>query len=284
MLDEKKIKTLEANAEKIRERVIEMLLRAGSGHAAGSLGTAEIFSALYFHILNHRPKEPLWDGRDRLVLSAGHICPAQYAALSLAGYFPAEELKTLRKINSRLQGHPHRGSLPGVETTSGPLGSGLSQSVGMALSARMDGYHNRVYCIVSDGEHGEGNHWEAVMAAGKYRLGNLVVIVDRNGIQIDGQTEDVMPLESLSKKYEAFNWNVIQINGHDVEAIVHASLEAEAMREKPSVIIAKTIPGKGVSFMEKNYVWHGKAPNKEEAEKALRELRTLRGRISSELD
>jgi transketolase len=283
-LTEKKLRSLEASAEKIREHVIEMLLRAGSGHAAGSLGTADIFSALYFHILRHDPKRPQWDARDRFVLSAGHICPAQYAALALAGYFPIEKLKSLRALGSPLQGHPHRGSLPGVETTSGPLGSGLAQAVGMALAARLNGAPWRVYCLTSDGEHNEGNHWEAVMAAAKYRLSNLTVIVDRNFIQIDGTTERVMPLESLKEKYEAFKWHAVETDGNDVRSLIGAVREAEVMHERPTAIIAKTIPGKGVSFMERNYLWHGKAPSREEAAKALRELRTLRGKISSDLD
>ncbi len=283
-LTEKKLRSLEASAEKIREHVIEMLLRAGSGHAAGSLGTADIFSALYFHILRHNPKRPQWDARDRFVLSAGHICPAQYAALALAGYFPIEKLKSLRAVGSPLQGHPHRGSLPGVETTSGPLGSGLAQAVGMALAARLNGAPWRVYCLTSDGEHNEGNHWEAVMAAAKYRLSNLTVIVDRNFIQIDGTTERVMPLESLKEKYEAFKWHAVETDGNDVRSLIGAVREAEVMHERPTAIIAKTIPGKGVSFMERNYLWHGKAPSREEAAKALRELRTLRGKISSDLD
>lgn len=281
-LGEKKLKALEAKAELARELIIQTLLRAGSGHAAGPLGMADIFIALYFHILRHDPKKPLTPLRDRLILSAGHLCPAQYATLALAGYFPEDELKTLRKIGSRLQGHPHRGSLPGIETTSGPLGSGLSQAIGMALAARLDEKKIRVICVASDGEHQEGNWWEAVMTAAKYKLDNLIVMVDRNRIQIDGNTEKVMPLESLKTKYEAFHWNVLEIDGNDIEAIINAFSEASAMKGKPIAIIARTIPGKGVSFMEKNYLWHGKAPNNEEAEKALHELRTLKGRIEHE--
>ena len=283
-ITEKKLKFLELTAEDIREKVIKMLLTAGSGHSAGSLGMADIFSAFYFHLLDHNPKKPNWDGRDRLVLSAGHICPAQYAALALAVYFPIEELKTLRKINSRLQGHPHRGSLPGIETSSGPLGSGLSQSIGMALSAKLNCEKHRIFCISSDGEHGEGNFWEAIMFAGKNRLNNITLIVDRNNIQIDGYTEDVMPLEPLREKYESFNWHVLEIDGHDIEGFVHAVYEAKAVYESPTVILAHTIPGKGVSFMEKNYSWHGKTPSKAQAIKAIREIRTLRGHIEAEFD
>ncbi|MFH0806497.1 MAG: transketolase [Candidatus Brennerbacteria bacterium] len=281
-LHEQKLKILEEKANRIRETIIETLLTAGSGHSAGPLGMADIFTALYFHVLNHNPKAPDWSKRDRLVLSNGHICPVLYVTMAYAGYFPMEELKTLRKLNSRLQGHPHRLSLPGVETTSGPLGSGLGQAAGMALAARLDNAKHRIYCITSDAEHQEGNHWEAVMAAGKYRLSNLTTIVDRNNIQIDGYTEDVMPLEPLREKYEAFRWHVLEIDGHNMTEFVDAVAEAKAIYEKPTVIIAHTIPGKGVNFMEQKYEWHGRVPNKEEAKAALHELRTLGRRIKSE--
>ncbi|PIP30064.1 transketolase [Candidatus Jorgensenbacteria bacterium CG10_big_fil_rev_8_21_14_0_10_54_38] len=281
-LHEKKLQYLESLANRIRETIVEMLLHAGSGHSAGPLGMADIFTALYFHVLNHNPKAPDWAKRDRLVLSNGHICPVQYVTMAYAGYFPLEELKTLRKLNSRLQGHPHRKSLPGVETTSGPLGSGLGQVVGMALAARLDNAKHHIYCIASDAEHQEGNHWEAVMCAGKYRLSNLTLIVDRNNIQISGYTEDVMPLEPLREKYEAFRWHVLEIDGHNMTEFVDAVAEAKAIYEKPTVIIAHTIPGKGVSFMEQKYEWHGRAPNRDEAKKALSELRTLGRRIQSE--
>ncbi len=281
-LHERKLKFLEEKANQIRETLIETLLEAGSGHSAGPLGMADIFTALYFHVLNHNPKMPEWPDRDRLVLSNGHICPIRYVTMAHAGYFPMAELKTLRKINSRLQGHPHRTALPGVETTSGPLGSGLSQAVGMALAARMDKKKHRVYCAVSDGEHDAGNIWEAIMFAGKNRLNNLTVIVDRNNIQIDGTTENIMPLEPFADKYRAFNWHVLEVDGHNIEQFVDAVSEAKAIYEKPTVIIAHTIPGKGVSFMEGDFVWHGKPPNKEEAAKALAELRTLGGQIKSE--
>ncbi len=281
-LHDKKMKFLEEMANTLREDVIEMLEEAGSGHSAGPLGMADIFSALYFHVLNHNPKKPDWPERDRLVLSNGHICPIRYAAMARAGYFPIEELLTLRKINSRLQGHPHRQALPGVETTSGPLGSGLSQAIGMALAAKLDNKKYRVYCAMSDGELEEGNIWEAAMFAGKNKLSSVTAIIDRNNIQIDGHTEDVMPLESLKDKFEAFRWHVLEIDGHNIEQFIDAVNEARAIYEKPTVIIAHTIPGKGVSFMENDYLWHGKPPTKEEAERAFKELRTLEGKIKSE--
>ncbi|MHB9019563.1 MAG: transketolase [Minisyncoccota bacterium] len=281
-IHEKKMEFLEEMANTLREDVVEMLLEAGSGHSAGPLGMADIFSALYFHVLNHDPKKPDWPDRDRLILSNGHICPIRYAAMARAGYFPIEELLTLRKINSRLQGHPHRKALPGVETTSGPLGSGLSQSIGVALAGKLDNKKYRVFCAMSDGELEEGNTWEAFMFAGKNKLSNLVAIIDRNNIQIDGNTEDVMSLEPLKEKFESFKWHVIEIDGHNIEQFIDATNEAKAIHEKPTVIIAHTIPGKGVSFMENDYMWHGKPPTKEEADRALVELRTLGGKIKSE--
>jgi len=281
-LDDKKIEYLEILANQIRQDVIKMLVEAGSGHSAGSLGMADIFTAMYFHVLNHDPKNPFWPDRDRLVLSNGHICPVLYATMARAGYFPLEELTTLRKINSRLQGHPHRESLPGIETTSGPLGSGLSQAIGIALAAKLDHKKYRTYCLMSDGEHDEGNVWEAVMFAGKNRLSNLTAILDRNNIQIDGFTENVMPLEPLKAKYESFNWHVLEVDGHNISDFIDAVFEAQAIFEKPTMIIAHTIPGKGVSFMERDYAWHGIPPNKEQAAAALKELRTLGGKIKSE--
>jgi transketolase len=271
-ITEAKLKFIKERATEIRSEAIKMITEAGSGHPAGSLGMADIFASFYFHILNHDPKNPSWGDRDRLILSNGHICPAQYAALALSGYFPIKELWNLRKINSRLQGHPHRTSLPGVETTSGPLGSGLGQSIGVALSAKLDSKRWRTYCLLSDGEHDEGNHWEAAMFAGKMRLNNLTAIVDRNNIQIDGYTEDVMPLEPFRDKYISFGWHVIEADGHSPYEIIAAVNEAKAVYEKPSVIIAHTIPGKGVSFMENNYLWHGKAPSGKEAKTALEEI------------
>ena len=282
ILNEKKSKFLEETANKIRQDIVEMLTEAGSGHSASPLGTADIFAALYFHILNHNPKKPDWPDRDRFVLSCGHYCPVQYAAMARAGYFPLEELKTLRKLDSRLQGHPHRTALPGIEVTSGPLGDGLPQAVGMALAAKMDGKKHRVYCLTSDGEHDTGIIWEAAMFAGKNRLSNLTLIIDRNNIQIDGFTENVMPIEPLKDKYEAFNWHVLEVDGHNMESFIDAINEAMAIYEKPTVIIAHTIPGKGVDFMEWDYNWHGKPPKTDEAKKALHQLRTLGGKIKSE--
>jgi transketolase len=276
------INEIKYKANDIRQDIIEMLVQAGSGHSAGPLDMADIFAALYFDVLNHNPKEPEWEGRDRLVLSCGHIAPVLYASLAEAGYFAKKELATLRKLNSRLQGHPHNLVLPGIETTSGPLAQGSSQAAGMALALKMDHLHNRVYLIMSDGEQQEGQTWEAVMFAGKYRLNNLTAIMDRNNIQIDGYTEDIMPLENLKAKYEAFNWHVLEIDGHNIQAVINACQEAKAIYEKPTLIIAHTIAGKGVDFMEGDYKWHGNPPNKEQAKLALDELRTLRGKISSE--
>jgi len=279
---DKKMEFLEEMANLIRKDVIEMLLEAGSGHSAGPLGMADIFSALYFHVLDHDPKNPDWADRDRLILSNGHICPVRYAAMARAGYFPVEELLTLRKINSRLQGHPHRKVLPGVETTSGPLGSGLSQAIGVALAGKLDDKKYRVFCAMSDGELQEGNTWEALMFAGKNKLNNLVAIIDRNNIQIDGNTEDIMSLEPLKEKLESFKFHVIEIDGHNIEQFIDAVNEAKVIHEKPTVIIAHTIPGKGVSFMENDYSWHGKPPKKEEADKALIELGILGDKIKNE--
>ncbi len=286
------IQNLEGKANIIRQDIIKMLVEAGSGHSAGPLGMADIFTALYFNVLNHDPKKPAWPERDRLILSNGHICPVLYATLAHAGYFPVSELATLRKLGSRLQGHPHRTALPGLETTSGPLGSGLSQACGMALAGGIDNKKWWVYCLTSDGEHDAGNTWEAIMLAGKYKLNNLTVIIDRNNIQIDGFTENVMPLESLKAKYEAFNWYVLEIDGHNFEQIIAACNGAKAIYNKPVVIIAHTIPGKGVDFMEKDFRWHGippgiqdipgEPPKTEQVKLALKELRTLKGRIKSE--
>lgn len=281
-LHEEKIKFLETKANEIRQTIIESLVAAGSGHTAGPLGMADIFTGLYFHILKHDPKNPEWEERDRLVLSNGHICPVQYAAMAHIGYFPVEETKTLRKFGTRLQGHPHRGVLPGIETTSGPLGSGLSQSVGMAIGFKMDKKPNQVFCLMSDGEQECGQTWEAAMLAGKLKLDNLTAIIDRNNIQIDGMTEDIMPLESLRAKYEAFNWHVLEINGHNFEEIVNAVEEARAIFEKPVCIIAHTIPGKGIPEIEFDFRWHGIPPNAEQAKKFLEQLRTLGGKIESE--
>ena len=281
-LNDSKITELELKAEQIRESVVEMLVEAGSGHTAGPLGMADVFTAFYFHILNHRPSEPDWPDRDRIILSNGHIVPVRYATMAHAGYFPLAELMTLRKFGSRLQGHPERERLPGLETTSGPLGSGLSQSAGIAYGARLDGRKFRVYCFMSDGEQEEGNIWEAAMFVAKNNLHNITGIIDRNNIQIDGLVENIMPLEPFRKKYEAFGWHVLEINGHNFEEIANAVETAKEITEKPTVIIANTIPGKGVPEIEGDYNWHGKPPTKEEAKVFLHELRTLRGKIESE--
>jgi len=285
MLSTEKIKQLELKANDIRQSIIEMLLEAGSGHTAGPLDMADIFTYLYFHVLKHNPKNPSWPDRDRIVLSNGHICPVLYATMAHAGYFPAGELKTLRKFGSRLQGHPHRDFLPALETSSGPLGSGLSQAVGMALADRIDRGRTsdrQFYCLVGDGELDEGQNWEAIMLAGKERLQNLTVIIDRNNIQIDGFTEDIMPLNPLADKWQAFGWHVQEIDGHNFAMIHEAIGDARAVFDKPSVIIANTIASKGVPEFERQFEWHGKPPNKDEAALALRELRTWRGKIKSE--
>ncbi|HNW71635.1 MAG TPA: transketolase [Candidatus Paceibacterota bacterium] len=273
-LSDKKIKELEKKSNCIRKSIIEMLAEAGSGHTAGSLGMADIFTIFYFHILKHDPKNPFWEERDRVVLSNGHICPVLYATMAHAGYFPVEELKTLRKFDSRLQGHPHREYLPQMETSSGPLGSGLSEAVGMALADKIDGKNKErfIYCFMSDGEHDEGNTWEGIMLAGKNKLNNLIAIVDRNNIQIDGNTEKIMPLDSLVNKYKAFNWNVFEVDGHNFKKINEVIEEAQEEKEKPTVIIAHTIPCKGIKKWEGDFHWHGKAPTKQEAEEALKEL------------
>ena len=281
-LSDKEIQEIETKAADIRETLIEMLVSAGSGHTAGPLGMADIFAAFYFHILKHDPKNPHWEERDRLFLSNGHICPVRYAAMAHAGYFPVEECLTLRKFGSRLQGHPEREKLPGVETTSGPLGSGLGQAAGYAYGARMDGKKFRVYALMSDGEQDAGNTWESAMFVGNNLLSNLTAVIDRNNIQINGMTEQVMPLENLRAKYEAFNWPVIEVDGHNIAAFVAAINEAKAIYEKPTVIIAHTIPGKGVKEIEFDYHWHGKPPSAKEATDFLAELRTMRGKIQSE--
>lgn len=277
------IKQLEQKAIIIRENVIRMLEKAGSGHSAGSLGLADVFTAMYFAVLKHDPTNPEWEERDILIMSNGHCVPVRYAAMAEAGYFPKKELLTLRKLGSRLQGHPERTRLPGLESTSGPLGSGLSEACGIALALRMDSTsHRHVYVTMGDGELDEGNVWEAAMLAPKYGLNNVTAIVDRNNIQIDGPTETVMPLNDLKKKWEAFGWHVLEIDGNDIEAIIDACAMARAITDKPVCILAFTIPGKGVDFMEYDYKWHGIPPNHEQAMKALHELRTLGGKIRSD--
>lgn len=281
-LTDEQVQDLETKAEAIRETILDMLVEAKSGHTAGPLGMSDIFAAFYFHILKHDPKNPDWEERDRLILSNGHIVPVRYSAMAHAGYFPIEECLTLRKFGSRLQGHPERERLPGLETTSGPLGEGLSQGNGLAYAFRLDGKPNSVYVCMGDGEQDEGNVWEAVMWAGKQKLANLTAVIDRNNIQIDGMTEDIMPLESLRAKYEAFNWHVLEVNGHDIRAFIGAVEEAKSIYEKPVVIIAHTIPGKGVPEIEFDYRWHGKAPTKEEAKEFLKEIRNGAGRVPHE--
>ncbi|MDE2031002.1 MAG: transketolase [Patescibacteria group bacterium] len=284
-LTDLKIKELKITANNIRQSIIEMLVEAKSGHTAGPLGMADIFTLLYFHALKQDPKRPDWKDRDRLVLSNGHICPVLYATMAYAGYMPINELLTLRKFGSRLQGHPHREFMPWLENSSGPLGSGLSQAIGMAIADRIDfgpGTDKTIYCLTGDGELNEGQNWEAIMLAGKEHLRNLLVIVDRNNIQIDGFTENVMPLDDLAAKWQSFNWHVQEIDGHNFRDINDAICKAKAVYEKPSVIIARTIPGKGVREFERDYHWHGTPPNKEQGQMALKELRTLGGRIKSE--
>lgn len=281
-LSDADVKKLEQKAGDIRQTIIEMLVAAGSGHTAGPLGMADMFAALYFRVLRHKPEDPAWEERDRLFLSNGHTAPVRYATMAHAGYFPVEECLTLRKFGSRLQGHPERLKLPGLESTSGPLGSGLSQASGYAYAARMDGKTFRVFCMMSDGEQQEGNTWEAAMFAGANRLSNLTAVMDRNNIQIDGMTEDIMPLEPLRQKYEAFGWHVLEIDGHNIPQFVQACGEAAAVAERPTLILAHTIPGKGVRSIERDFRWHGKPPGKEEAKVFLHELRTMEGRVSSE--
>lgn len=277
------IKDLDQIANNIRQDIIAMLEEAGSGHSAGPLGLADIFAALYFDILKHDPDNPDWDQRDLLILSNGHCAPVLYATLAHAGYFDKKELLTLRKFGSRLQGHPERVKLPGLETTSGPLGCGLSQGIGMALAHRIDDEKHRwVYVVMGDGEQDEGNIWEAAMLGGKEKVSNVIGIIDRNNIQIDGPTEHVMPLEDLSAKWSAFGWHVIEVNGNNIESFIDACSMARTIVEKPVVIIAHTVPGQGVDFMEYDFHWHGKTPDHKQAKIALHELRTLGGKIKSE--
>lgn len=273
---------LEHKANQVRQDIIEMLVEAGSGHSAGPLGLADLVTALYFDVMNIQPDNPEYESRDLFFLSNGHTVPVQYAVMAERGFFPKEELLTLRKLGSRLQGHPERTMLPGLENTSGPLGSGLSQAAGYAYSLQyLDKIlHRFVYVVAGDGELNEGNIWEAAMFAGKYKLSQLVLFVDRNNIQIDGSTEDIMPLEDLRGKFESFGWHVQEIDGHNIESIIDAASMARAINTRPSVVITHTIPGKGVDFMEYDYKWHGAPPNREQAKEALHKLRTLNGRIT----
>lgn len=277
------ITQLEKKANEVRQDIIRMLEAAGSGHSAGPLGLADIVTALYFNIMNIDPANPEWSERDVFFLSNGHTVPVQYAVMAERGYFDVDELTSLRKFGSRLQGHPERTKLPGLENTSGPLGSGLSQAAGYAYTLQYidDVKHRWVYVVTGDGELNEGNIWEAAMFAGKYKLSQLIVYIDRNNIQIDGSTDDVMPLEDLRGKWESFGWHVQEIDGHNIDSVIDAASMARAISNKPSVIIAHTIPGKGVDFMEYDYKWHGVPPNKEQAKEALKKLRTLNGKITS---
>lgn len=282
------ITELEQQAVVIREDIIKMLEHAKSGHSAGPMGLADVFTALYFDVLKIDPNKPGWKERDLLLLSNGHCVPVQYAAMARAGYLEVDELMTLRQFGSRLQGHPERLKLPGLETTSGPLGCGLSQAAGMSLAMRMNNdLHRWIYVVMGDGELNEGNIWEAAMLASKYNLNNIIGIIDRNNIQIDGPTEKVMPLEDLAAKWDSFGWHVIEIDGNNIEQIIDACAMGRAIVEKPTVIIAHTIPGKGVDFMEYDYHWHGGGPgvgvpDHKQAVKALHELRTLQGKIVGE--
>ncbi|MBI4377614.1 MAG: transketolase [Nitrospinae bacterium] len=259
-------------ARGLRIEIIKMIYRAGSGHPGGSLSCADIIAVLYFHEMRIDPKEPGWQDRDRFILSKGHACPAWYSALALRGYFPIEALSKLRKLNSPLQGHPDMRKLPGLDMTTGSLGNGLSIGIGMAICGKVDEKDYRVYVILGCGELDEGMIWEAAMCAHKYKLDNLTAIVDYNGLQLDGKTEDIMPLEPLGDKWKAFGWNTIEIDGHNIKDILTAIDKAKSARGCPTVIIAHTVKGKGVSFMENNPDWHGKPLTKAEYEQAMKEL------------
>lgn len=269
-------KRLEEKARELRQLVIRQVAAAGSGHVAGPLGFADVMTVLYFRVLRLRPEEPDWPNRDLFVMSNGHYAPLLYAAMAMRGFLSESELMSLRQFGSRLQGHPERVKLPGLETTSGPLGCGLSQAAGMAYHLQyLQNSERFVYCSLGDGELDEGNIWEAAMFAAKYKLGRLIAIVDRNNIQIGGDTEKVMPLNDLGEKWRSFGWWVQEIDGHDMVQIIAAIESAQAVRERPSLIIAHTIPGRGVDFMEGDYRWHGKAPNAEQAAAALAQLGLL---------
>jgi transketolase len=263
---------LEKMAKQLRRHVITMIAAAGSGHPGGSLSAADIVAALYFKVMRHDPKNPQWPDRDRFILSKGHAAPILYAALAECGYFPVEELSTLRKLGSRLQGHTDRTLTPGVEMSAGSLGQGLSFGIGVALAGRLDKRDYHVYVLLGDGECEEGQIWEAAMSAPHFQMDNLTAIVDNNGIQLDGRCCDIMGLEPLADKWRAFNWHVIEIDGHDIKQILRAVKQAREIKGRPTVIIAHTVKGKGVSFMENNVDFHGKAPTAQEAEMALKEL------------
>lgn len=263
---------MEAIAKRLRRHIVSMIGKAGSGHPGGSLSAVEIVTTLYFRVLHHKPSEPQWSNRDRFILSKGHAAPLLYATLAECGYFPVDELATLRQIDSRLQGHTDRALTPGVEMSAGALGQGLSYAIGVALAGRLNSQKHTVYVLLGDGECDEGQVWEAAMAAAHFRLDNLVAIVDNNGLQIDGWNCDIMNLDPFNKKWQAFGWEVIEVDGHDFTQLTNAFEQAKLIKGKPAVIIAHTIKGRGVSFMENNADFHGKAPNATEVERALREL------------
>ncbi|MBU1122926.1 MAG: transketolase [Candidatus Omnitrophota bacterium] len=266
-----KVKHLKSKATEIRKLIIKMLTRAKSGHPGGSLSSTDIISCLYFDVIRHDPKNPKWPGRDRFHLSKGHCCPALYAALALNGYFSDKELMTLRKLGSMLQGHPDTVT-PGIEVASGSLGQGLSVALGMAIGAKLDKADWRTYCLMGDGEIQEGNIWEAAMAAAHFKLDNLCGVLDYNHFQIDGRVEDIMNLEPITNKWESFGWHVIQCDGHNIEELLDAFSKAASIKQKPTIIIAQTVKGKGVSFMEHVADFHGRAPSPEEEKIALKEL------------
>jgi len=272
-VDPSVVKELEAKAIEVRTNIIEMIYEAQSGHPGGSLSATDIVTALYFYVMNVDPKNPSWKERDRFVLSKGHACPVWYAALALKGYFPMSELKTLRKFETHLQGHPVQGKCPGVDATTGSLGVGFSQALGMALEAKMTGKSYRVYAVLGDGETNEGIVWETAAAAAKFKLANFVAIVDRNGLQNDGYTKDIMPMDPIDKKFESFGWDVVKINGHIMSDVVNALVTIRENQTRPTVIVADTVKGRGVSFMENVRGWHGKAPNKEQLDQALAEIK-----------
>lgn len=275
---------IEQKANSIRKDIVKMLEHAGSGHSAGPLGLADLVATLYFGVMNVNPNHPDDPNRDIFMLSNGHCVPVQYATMAEAGYFDKSELLTLRKLGSRLQGHPERTKLPGLENTSGPLGCGIGQGAGYAYALQYLDHepHRWVFVVTGDGELDEGNNWESIMFAAKYKLSQLIVFVDRNNIQIDGTTESVMPLENLRDKLEAFGWHVQEIDGHNIESIQNAVGMAKAIENRPSIVITHTIPGKDIDFMEYNYKWHGVPPNKDQAKLALHELRTMGGKIRAE--
>lgn len=275
MVSEQELKKLKETAREIRINIIKMLTEAGSGHPGGSLSIADILTVLYFHKMRHDPKNPKWDQRDRFVLSKGHGVPAQYAVLAKSGYFSEEELMSLRKTGSRLQGHPDRSRLPGMEASTGSLGQGLSIAVGMAVAGKMDKKNYRIYCMVGDGESQSGQIWEAAMCAAKYELDNLTAVLDYNKIQLDDRVNIVMEIEPVKDKWKSFGWNVMEIDGNDIPKIIDALDDAEKVKGKPTIIIAHTVKGKGVSYMEDSVDWHGKAPSKELAEQAIKELESI---------